>query len=668
MSDFNPFFNDFNAYTPELLGYEHAWVNFVKTGFINSSVIKPEIAQSWERCKMLGIDPLSDNTVTLINQDVLNRRIKERQNLIETTLPYLHLLLNLDHSSRIKVQLIDNEGYILSSLTDNRKKKSPVEGDLLPGTNMSEACMGTTSIGLAMTYKKPFQTVGAEHYLQSFHKWSCSSSPILSENKNLLGILSLSEMFEFPHPHTLGMIIATAKAIENELNIKQKNHEITNNSNQLKATLGAVSEGLVYVNAQGIITQINGVMEALLGIENSQIIGKEIEKVIKITPSLSKFLFYDVKINQKDVVLHGKQGNILGLLTKENIFDTHNVLFGTVFIFTKIDEIRKMASKIQKSPAYFHFENIIGQNMNLLNTIELAKKTAEFNSRVLIEGESGTGKELFAQAIHNASSRKNKPFVAINCGAMPRELVESELFGYEEGAFTGAKKGGHQGKFESANGGTIFLDEIGDMPMDIQVKILRVLQENRIMRIGGHYPIPIDVTIIAATNKNLEKEVEENRFREDLFYRLNVFNIKIPALRERKDDIPMLVKHFINKFKFGTNEIRISKEVMEILQNYSWPGNIRQLQNVLERTVMMTNKPDIFPNDLPLELLQDTTGTGNVNPDITTIKTLEEMSKVHVLNTLAAVNNNISTASKLLDVSRNTIYRFIEKKKFYGGA
>lgn len=221
----------------------------------------------------------------------------------------------------------------------------------------------------------------------------------------------------------------------------------------------------------------------------------------------------------------------------------------------------------------------------------MAKLAASSVSTVLLNGESGTGKELFAQAIHNASSRRRGPFIAINCGALPRDLIESELFGYDEGAFTGARKGGQLGKFEFANGGTIFLDEIGDMPLETQVKLLRVLQERQITRLGGHKAIPVDIRVIAATNRNLEQLVEQGNFRSDLFYRLNVMSITIPPLRERAEDTVLLTQNMLRKISKKLNKkiVRISTGFFQSIRNYSWPGNVRQLENVLERCINLVD-------------------------------------------------------------------------------
>ena len=334
-----------------------------------------------------------------------------------------------------------------------------------------------------------------------------------------------------------------------------------------------------------------------------------------------------------------------------------------IWIFTATDEIQELADKINlQNRAFFTFGSITGRSKALTNCIELAKKVAEHETRVIIEGESGTGKEMFAQSIHNSSARKNGPFVAIDCGAIPRELLESEIFGYEEGAYTGARKGGHRGKFELSNNGTLFLDEIGNLSLEMQAKLLRVLQENRVVRIGGYTPIAVDVQVIAATNQDLKKEVESGTFREDLFYRLNIVHIKLPPLRDRREDIPMLIESFINANKHQINSRikAIDEEAMRILLNYSWPGNIRQLNNVIERMMILAEGEvlvkDLIPSDIKMKVDNPIYSSFSMEE----IDTLEIANAKYIKNVVGAYKGNIKKASEKLGISRATVYRLLK--------
>lgn len=310
----------------------------------------------------------------------------------------------------------------------------------------------------------------------------------------------------------------------------------------------------------------------------------------------------------------------------------------------------------QKIEEMSPFHGVVGKSSAINHVMEEVAMVAESDTTVLIRGESGTGKELVARAIHAASLRRYMPIVVVNCGALAEGVLESELFGHEKGAFTGAHYR-RKGKFEMADGGTLFLDEIGDITLKTQVDLLRVLEEKRICRVGSNVVIPVDFRLIAATNKNLESMVAEERFREDLYYRLNVFSIAIPPLRERREDIPLLVKHFLNRFAKNMNRPvpEISQTAMQLLESHGWQGNVRELQNAIERAVLVTRGRQIEPKDLPFyteEMEEQLAG-----------KSLADIEKYHIRKLLEESDWNISRAARLLEIDRVTLY---SKMKKYG--
>jgi two-component system nitrogen regulation response regulator NtrX len=297
---------------------------------------------------------------------------------------------------------------------------------------------------------------------------------------------------------------------------------------------------------------------------------------------------------------------------------------------------------------------IIGKNPEIITLIDKIQKAAISQGRVIIFGESGTGKELVARALHNASDRKDNSFIEVNCAAIPHELIESELFGHEKGSFTGAFES-KKGKFELADGGTLFLDEIGDMSLATQAKLLRVLETQEFQRVGGSKKIKVDVRIIAATNKNLEEEIKKATFREDLFFRLNVIPVLVPSLRERKDDIPLLVEHFLNIFaqQYGQKIKKMSKATLEALVNYDWPGNVRELKNIIERFVIMNPSDVIDIKEIP--------SFRGVKTDYSSFKTLrearEQFEKDFILKRLQENNWNVSKTSEELEIERSNLHR-----------
>jgi DNA-binding NtrC family response regulator len=316
----------------------------------------------------------------------------------------------------------------------------------------------------------------------------------------------------------------------------------------------------------------------------------------------------------------------------------------------------------RKLSAQKSFETIIGANEKMKKVIDQAKCVADTDTTVLIQGESGVGKEVIANAIHQASRRKDKPFVAVNCGAIPLSLIESELFGHEKGSFTDAKET-KPGKFEQANGGTLFLDELGELPLDAQVKLLRVLEDKKITRVGGIKPIPVDVRILSATNNNLEERVQKGNFRLDLYYRLNIFPIQIPPLRERKDDIPLFIEYFINKFngELGLHVKNMSKQAMDQLLNYSWPGNIRDLQNAIHSAMILCREETITSAHLPMRIKGYPVIDGNkvefdsgLDENLKSINS--KLEKDLIIEALNKCNYNRTEAANLLKISRKTLF------------
>ncbi len=342
-----------------------------------------------------------------------------------------------------------------------------------------------------------------------------------------------------------------------------------------------------------------------------------------------------------------------------------------VFLFKGVpsgDDMRQAAEQNGQWRASFNFANIIGRSHAINNAIRIAKVAARSSAATLILGESGVGKELFAHAIHNCSKRSDMPFVSINCGAIPRELIEAELFGYTPNAFTGASSKGAVGKFAIADGGTLFLDEVADLSPEAQVKLLRAISTGEIVRVGGAKPEKTDVRIICATNKNIQSEVENSYFREDLYYRLNVFEIRVPPLRERLEDIEEIVKYFIDNgakklLHQNTDEIIIGEKFINGLKNYNWPGNVRQLQAVLEREIYHMASPPYILSHLPDSILNAPPAAAQASPLACEIKPLKQIEFEMIKAALARFNWNIEKTIEALQISRATLYRKINEYK-----
>jgi len=441
-------------------------------------------------------------------------------------------------------------------------------------------------------------------------------------------------------------------------------------SKRIESIIDFAYEGIITVDQNGIIDTFNPQAVKIFEREAYKIIGKNINKIFP------EFNFSKItKIGQK---IEGKIWTVGDIKIVANIIPIkiNNEIVRTVVTFQNVSQVQKIEQKIREklylkgNVAENTFSDIIGQSQIFRNLKEEAKNYAQIDSPVLLYGETGTGKELFAQAIHNYSPRRNKSFVAFNCAALPESLLESELFGYVGGAFTGAKKEGKMGLFEQAHEGTIFLDEIGEISQNIQARLLRVLQEHKVRRLGDDKVIPVDVRIIASTNKKLIQLVKENKFRDDLYYRINVLNLEIPPLRERKEDISLLVNFFIKKYGYKFKKIveGISEEGMQILENYDWPGNIRQLENIIERLLVRTDKNFIMTN-LVKEIMKLQYGGGvidnyqkqdNINYPLS--GDLENIEKNIIKEIINEEKGNKAAAARRLGISRTTLWRKMNNK------
>jgi transcriptional regulator with PAS, ATPase and Fis domain len=401
----------------------------------------------------------------------------------------------------------------------------------------------------------------------------------------------------------------------------------------------------------------------MFGIERESAKEKDVKDVIGEQAAVEKMLSNHQTFNDEDISIYRNKERLYLNASSRMLLNKSGIADGFIIILRKMKAVKKMVNRMAGSEARFSFEDIIGENRYLKKVKELGRRISNSNATVLIEGESGTGKEMMAQAIHNASLRRERVFLSINCAAIPQSLLESELFGYEGGSFTGARKKGRPGKFELASGGTLLLDEIGEMPLNMQASLLRVLQEKEINRIGGLEPIPVDVRILASTNKDLEEEVRKGNFRKDLFFRLNTVKIKMPALSKRLDDIEKLVEHFIFILNQKSNQSihAVENEVIDLLKEYDWPGNVRELQNVIERAVLLTEDGYIRVEHLPEEFKKSVEKeVKEIDSNSLPLLKLKDMEKLMLEHSIQE-SKTITEAAKILGVSRSTFYRKADK-------
>ena len=454
-------------------------------------------------------------------------------------------------------------------------------------------------------------------------------------------------------------------------------HSVTEIPHIIQAIFDISYDGILVIDKEEKIIELNQAYADFLKIRREDAIGRHVLTVIKNSklPEFLKEWKTEMDVPHKLVEGQTPAQDKYVFVNRSSVMNPQGKIIASIAIIRFSYKTLELADRIRTldiekeyyrnrlreiADNQYSFHSIIGHSKKIRDIIRIAEKAAASEFPVLITGETGTGKEIFAGAIHYNSSRWDKPFIRINCAAIPSELLESELFGYEEGAFTGSKKGGKKGKFELANGGTIFLDEIGDMPLTMQAKILRVLQEQEIERVGGEKPKPISVRVIAATNKNLAQAIAQKMFRSDLFYRLNVVPVHLPALHERPEDIATLTEYFLKDLneKYHS-DFSITEEAKEVMTHYDWPGNFRELRNALERAYCMAEDSVITSAQLPSSLwLNSKIKESSANKDLKDI--MEELEKEVLLGSLNRNHGNVVKASKELGIHKSTFYKKIQ--------
>ncbi len=615
------------------------WGRFHSGQSVDEETIRPMILSSWERCRRAGL-PSDTLELCPIDKPALQQAISRYSDLVESAKLLMDKLVLSIHLSKSVVTLVDTTGLVLHASATSQDLDNVPYG--VPGRRCDEFTIGTNGMGLCIIEKRPVHVIASEHYNSSLHYLSCSAAPIRNMAGQVIGALNLAINTENFHQHTLGLVEAAAHAIEEHLRLRRLVRE-------QKVILEMLDDGVIVVGHDGIIASINRQAADMLGLEND-VTGETIQTYIRehtILPMLTdRKTFHD-----REMSFQLQNGRLSCALSCAPFGEG-----GVILTLREVRRMRKYAARVAGAKAVYTFENIIGESTALREAIRLARVASQSDATTLLLGESGTGKELFAQAIHNASNRRKGPFVVVNCGALPRNLVQSELFGYVAGAFSGALKEGSPGKFELADGGTLFLDEIGEMPLEAQVSLLRLLQESEVTRLGGKQAKRINVRIIAATNTNLQSAIQNNAFREDLYYRLNVLTINIPPLRHRKGDVTLLAQGFLEKFRASLKKdpLPVTNDARMALEIYHWPGNVRELENCMERLANVVTGDSIDLGELPSNVV--TGSKPNKGQPSETPMSLNRVQKTLILETLRETGGNFRRASSILNISRTTLY------------
>ncbi len=634
--------NSFSSASADRNAIKKQWELFQQGREVDFSVISRGLYASWVRSRHYQVDPYRKKREFVPPQE-LQAILESNRDFINSASSIMSKLFKSIDMLNGTITLADKNGVVLYSCHQERHNITPshVVGDIL-----SERVCGTNGIGTCLAEGSSVELAGAEHYSLEEHAWHCSAAPVYDNRANVIGVFNISIPFESSRYYqTGGLVEAVAHAITEQIFLS------TLLSEQM-AIMDLLDEGVVVLNADGVIKSINKKACAILKL-TSPPEGQNFRRVIHTHDNIFAEFSQNTSFHHREVTFFNGIRSIPCLLSFSPIPNR-----GSVLTLQEHSRIRELASRAIGAKAIYTFDRILGDSKAIQHAVHMGKNAARSDITTLILGDSGTGKELFAQSIHNASSRRQGPFVVVNCGAIPRNLVQAELFGYNEGAFTGATRQGKPGKFELADGGTIFLDEIGEMPLEAQVSLLRLLQNGEVTRVGGKKSTYVNVRVIAATNRNLQEAVAQSVFRKALYYRLNAFVLHIPALAEREDDVCLLADAFLSKFsaELGKNLTGFDNEVISVLKLYRWPGNVRELENCIERAVAMAEGSHITMSDIPASISSLSQARSQTRGK------LQDRERETIYSTLEENRWNIRRTAAVLGVARSTLY--LKMKKF----
>ncbi len=605
--------------------------------------IDERLARSWRRSLAAGLSPTERlSNVDNLSGSQLQRSLARNHDLVSHSRPVMEYLFEQVRQSQSMVILADNRGVLMHTLGDVDFLGKAERVALMSGASWHEQQRGTNAIGTALAEAAGVEIHGSEHYLERNGFLTCAAAPIVSATGELLGVLDISGDQRSRHPHTSGLVNTAARMIENRLVLAASQRQIRLHLHAQPEGIGSVVEGIVALSEDGWIVGANRQGLAYLGLAAVDIGATPIFRVLDVR--LEQILARFQRRPQQPILLHRHDG---------------------MAIYAQVHAEFKTPVAVQRLP-----EKPAQDALSKLDTGDIRWSAAAGKARriagkpipLLLLGESGVGKELFARAVHESSPQKNGPFVAINCAALPENLIEAELFGYSAGAFTGAAKEGRPGRLREAEGGTLFLDEIGDMPLTMQTRLLRVLQERQVTPLGGGQSVSVNFSLICATHSNLREAAEAGRFRSDLYYRINGLTLNLPALRERSDFVPLVEKLLDELFPDG--HLHLAPELLTRLAAYRWPGNLRQLASVLRTAVAMLDSDETridWPH-LPDDLLDELSKAPVKPASVVAAQNLDERSRQAIHETLEDCRGNVSEAARRLGISRQTMYRKLKNQ------
>ncbi|NPA91917.1 MAG: PTS-dependent dihydroxyacetone kinase operon transcriptional regulator DhaR [Chloroflexi bacterium] len=640
------------------------WRTFVFTGAVEEEEkdrLDPVIWRSWQRCS-LRLGATRHPHLTRLNPAAFETIRTRNRPLMELARPIMEDIHQFIEGSRCAVLLTDGVGCVLDMVGDADMVEHIHALGCGPGVYWSEGRMGTNAIGLALLEAMPIQVLGPEHYFPQYHHLVCSAAPIHEVSGRIVGVLALVGPVEHAHSHSLSTVMAAARAISNQLQTELYLKEANRRYSELRSVFEAISEGIISWNNRGIVTHINAQAGEILGVNPTSLLGRPLQTVIRLPDIAMDAIEQGRELRDVEGTLHVHGRPINCVFNLRPVREGMHGSIGYLITLRPIEQVRKLVHRLVGAQATLTLDSVLGESTPMRQVRRQARVAAQGRAPVLLRGEDGVGKNPLARAIHNESPRAKGPFIAINCLAIPHELMLSEFLGYEGGAFSGALAEGRPSKFELADRGTLFLDEIESLTLEMQAALLQVIDTGHVMRLGSTRPIPVDVRIIAATSANLEQLVQEGHFSAELYYRFGVFNIWIPPLREHPEDIPLLVERTLARLRKQLGQpVEVSDEVLSLFMRYPWPGNVRELENTLERAAFIAEDGVIRPEHLPPQVRQGhrwTLDNGQLQP----VLSLEEAEREAIVRAARACQGRVTCMAQVLGISRTTLWR---KLKLY---
>ena len=641
---------------------EQARQLFFDQGTLPDGLIDPVILRSWERCRRFGLgDAHAIPAVEAMDRVALKTEQDRNRFLLAQGRPIMEHVYEQIRESGSMVILADANGLLLETVGDADFVNRADRVALAAGASWDENQRGTNAIGTALSEEIPISILGGEHFLEHNSFLTCCASPIFGPDGRLIGVLDISGDYRSYQRHTLGLVRMSSAIVERRLFESMHARDILVCFHSRADYLGSPKEGIAAVSPDGQVLAMNRNGTELLGIRQVDAVRRDFSMVFESNLSAlvdrlrhTPFGSYEINVNGKS--LHVQlRGQLPPLSVAGRVYD-------------EPASMRAPRRPETIAPSGPTLDTLNTGDARLQAAIERARRILGKDIPILIQGESGAGKEMFAKGFHNSGPRSTGPFVALNCASIPETLIESELFGYQGGAFTGARKEGAPGKIQQAHGGTLFLDEIGDMPLNLQARLLRVLQERCVTPLGSTRAIQVDISLVCATHRTLREEVARGAFREDLYYRLNGMSVTMPALRERTDISALVAKIAASETTTRSLQVRFSEKARHAIENYAWPGNIRQLFNVIRVAIALLDDDEslITESHLPEELFETIIANAPNAPQafdpwaaapLEGANSMDAISRQAAMRALDAAGGNISSAARQLGISRNTLYR-----------